>query len=238
MNDIIEKGYLIKKADGRSYPYTMIFLRREHLEQVLELRASVLDLIPDKDFCIPSPDHVISDSLADQGVVAGVFVEGQLVAFRILYFVDNNDYNLGMLVGINSNELSHVVHMEFSIVLPEFRGNGLQKRLSLITLEQAKKRKGLLHVCSMVSPKNFPSILDKFSCNLYIENLALVHGGHWRYIFHQNLVRPFRIKESTITDIAITDYDKQITYLKQGYVGFALLKKNEAMAMLFARPAV
>lgn len=237
MKNILESGVLVNKSDDCKYSYKMVLLNNEHFQQVIDLEHSVLDRLKDKDMCLERPLTIVQEALNGKGFVAGVFVDEALVGVRMLYFAGCSEYNLGRFAGLNDNELDNVVNMEFSAVHPDFRGNSLQRRMSEKVLDIAKKHKSFHHICSMVSPKNFPSISEKFALNLYIANLTLVYGGHWRYIFHQNTATTLNIKPDTIIEVLSTDLRKQVEIIEQGYYGFSLKKNDDSMLVLYGRIA-
>lgn len=49
---------------------------------------------------------------------------------------------------------------------------------------------------------------EKFALNVHIVNFKLVFGGHWRYIFHQNMAESFKICPDTVIEVLSTDYKK------------------------------
>jgi ribosomal protein S18 acetylase RimI-like enzyme len=238
MKNILESGVLVNKSDKCKYSYRMVLLNHEHTQQILDLEHSVLDNLKDRDLCLERPLNIVQEALNDKGLVAGVFVGERLIGVRMLYFAGKSEYNLGRFAGLKDNELDQVVNMEFSAVHPDFRGNSLQRRMSEKVLDIARKSKNFHHICSMVSPKNFPSISEKFALNLYIANLTLVYGGHWRYIFHQNTADASSIRPDTVIEVLNTDYKKQVEIIEQGYYGFRMKKNHESMSILFGKVAV
>lgn len=237
MKNILKSGVLIDKTDNCKYFYEMMLLTHEHTQQVLDLEYSVLDNLKDKDICLERPLNIVQEALNDKGLVAGIFVGERLVGVRMLYFAGNSEYNLGRFAGLKDNELDEVLNMEFSAVHPDFRGNSLQRHMSEKVLEIAKQQKRFHHICSMVSPKNFPSLSEKFALNLRIANLALVYGSHWRYIFHQNIDDTSSICPNTVVEVLSTNYKKQVELIGQGYYGFSMKKNDNVMFILFGKIA-
>ncbi len=115
----------------------------ENLENTNLLRRNTKEMF---EKCLDNPHYTL-----------GAFHNGKLVAFAILYDGQKTAENIGFDIGIDGDELNTVANVKLIIVLPDYRGNGLQNKL-ISQLEQIAKLKGKKVLCSTVSPENIYSI--------------------------------------------------------------------------------
>lgn len=55
--------------------------------------------------------------------------DGKIVGSFIFRYPRIQDGNLGLDIGLAEGELSKIVHMESEVILPEYRGHGLQGKM-------------------------------------------------------------------------------------------------------------
>lgn len=225
-NNILETGILMNAAEKKEYPFEMKILGNEHLDQVLEIEYYVLDRLDDKDLCLHSTLEIAKATLNGQGLAVGTFVNNELIGIRTLYYPPADSYdNLGNYTRFDIDKTA-VTNMERTFVRADYRGNSLQRRMSEHVLKVAAEQGKIKHVCSMVSPKNGPSISEKFALGLCAVNLVCVYGGHWRYIFHKDITQERVLIPETVIPVLSIDLEKQTELVNQGYYGFKIKKEE------------
>ncbi len=232
---IIQTGFITNRLDAQLYPYTMKLLNSDDILQVIELHNKVIDALPDPDLCWRFPVSYIERYLGDQGITVGVFVEKQLIGFRVLYFPGNQAENPGLDMGLDDSELDQVAHLPLSNVHPDFTGNSLQKNMTLQVINIAKETRPFRYLCSIVSPKNYASMTEKFEVGMVVGQLTIKYGTFLRYIFYEDMVKPLEVAKENAIFIPSIDTERQMELLKQGYYGFQLSEEQGKKGILFGK---
>lgn len=99
------------------------------------------------------PDHSSSDHSFEENFGD---ISSRLAAIGVLYVPDAKNH-FGPLLDFSEKELPRIANMKLVIVLPEYRGNGLQRALmnAVITFAQKRNFRGLY---STAHPENIYSI--------------------------------------------------------------------------------
>lgn len=223
------RGNAINKETLTYERYDIKFVERHQLKDVLLLQEYIYELLPIKEIFVKDTEEELIDALERGGKIFGVFNEEQrLISYRFISFPNASDKNMGREIGLQENELSEVVHLETTLVHPDYRGNQLQKK----TLEVAVKyieALGYRHLICTVSPYNIFSLTNIIDSGLQIKALkkkygTAFHEGYLRYILHKDLVYPIApiLSESKAT--RIDDFDMQKKLIKNGYIGYKVKK--------------
>ncbi|MCL2324553.1 MAG: GNAT family N-acetyltransferase [Actinomycetia bacterium] len=112
--------------------------------------------------------------------------DGELTAFIIARFPRDGADNLGRDIKIADAELSKVVHMESVAVLPEYRGQGLQRKLVQRAESRAKKEGAVYSMCT-VDPRNSISLDNFKELSYQVVAEKPKYGGHDRLILYKRL---------------------------------------------------
>ena len=199
--------------------FTYRKLTTEDLHSIQAVQADVCAALENPAILQPLSDEELLHILSGNGVMIGVFVSEQLVAFRALLKPQvNEDEHLGADVG--AKDFSRVLYQEISNVHPQFRGHGLQKLMARWIMDEVE----LAHydwVCATVMPYNIASLKDKFAQGMYVYALKLKYGGKLRYVFGKNLHGPLEFNGASI-HVAMGDTEKQQQLLADGFVGVAM----------------
>ncbi len=215
-----KSGQIHNRRNGKEFAYVMRQIDGAQLQAVVELHNEVIDGLPDADLCWRFPLENIKRYLGPDGITIGVFVEARLIAFRVLYFPGFNDDNPGFDLALPEEELNLVAHLPLSNVHPDFTGNGLQKKMTLYAIELASQVREFRYLCSNVSPKNYPSMAEKFAIGMHVAALKEKYGGFWRYIFCKDMRQLHAYQEQEAVFVATEDYQRQSELLQLGFVGF------------------
>ncbi len=206
--------------------YTIRMLNKNEIKSVRKLQADVIEDQKSSELFVPSPDDLLVASLEPPSGIAGIFHQDKLVAYS-LFFLPPHDWNdnLGRDVGVSDNELTQVVHLEETVVHPEYRGrNLLHVILSFLTYRAITQN--ISHICATVSPFNYASLKSVFrATGMLGKKLRRKYGGFLRYIFHRDL-RVFQTFANNSTQyVPANNIKHQKRLLEQGYFAFDVRKK-------------
>lgn len=236
INKVIETNAVLKCYDSQNGPYHLKLLDETHLEEMLQLKDIVVKRLPEWDMLLPVPAGMLLEDLGRRGLTLGAFVRDRLVGFRSVHFPKDGEDNLGRDVGMPDSELVKVMQLEVALVHPDFRGDSLQKRLTTRLLQIIRKLNlDYRYLCSWVSPKNSPSLADKFAHHMLIARVMLKCEKYWRCIFFQDALEPLQLSHHNAIRVFNRDVDRMVELTSQGYFGFSLVRNGEQCDILFAK---
>ncbi|WP_214328501.1 GNAT family N-acetyltransferase [Bacillus paranthracis] len=222
------------KQNNELFHVTLLSL--EHIEQILLLQNVVVEALEDKSRLQPLSQEEFQYILEGNGMMIGAFIENELIAFRALLVPPIDDEHLGLDIGIPERELHRVIYQEISNVHPNWRGNGMQKILATVIMNELQKEDSKYdYVCCTVAPFNIPSLKDKFAQGMEIAALKEKYGGSMRYVFVKELRG---VKERDWTDIKsipMNNAGGQQALLSEGYRGYEMEKVDGDFVVKFGR---
>lgn len=232
---ILKTGEL-KRNDGNSIhieKYDMRLITERQLEEVVALQYHVYSQLPNKQVLyVDSYDEMLQD-MRQGAKVIGVYNEHQkLIAYRYVGFPGFSEKNLGNDIHMAEADLDKVVHLETTVVHPDYRGNSLQS-LTLQQMIPIVKNMGYRHLMCTVSPQNAYSLLNIMKNGLKIKSLKKKYGtdksgrdGLWRFILHKDLEPVGIHKPDSLLRIQIADLERQKKLINEGFIGYWLFKEN------------
>ncbi|PGD15813.1 N-acetyltransferase [Bacillus toyonensis] len=217
-------------------PFHVTLLSRKHIEQILSLQNIIVEALEDKSRLQPLSQEEFQYILEGNGMMIGAFIENELVAFRALLVPPIDDEHLGLDTGLHENELQRVIYQEISNVHPNCRGNGMQKILAKVIMEELQKEDSKYdYVCCTVAPFNIPSLKDKFAQGMEIAALKEKYGGSMRYVFVKELRRDKERDWTDVQSILMSDANGQQALLSEGYRGYEMEKTADTFIVKFGR---
>ncbi len=251
MQPIIKTGWLRQKSDeatGRMVRYRISRLDENQLPQVMALQQTICRNLQHPDLLHAFSQDFMKQHMGQCGTVLGVFVKKRLVAFRNLYYPDPNDseWNLGIDLNLEQDQLSQVVNLQMVCVHPDFRGNHLALILNRIALHTLRERGTHPHVCATVSPHNIWNLPVLLASGFHVARLKIKYGGKVRYIVHQHLYHRRRFDDRSAVKVCLDDLDTQKRLLGAGFLGVQLKKRESidtkgstaGFNLLFKRPVI
>lgn len=155
-----------------------------HLKEVLCLQNETLPDLPSADILRENTPEMLEECLNPPHHTVGAWYKGELAAFSVLYYPNNEKENLSLsLKGIDVSGLI-TANNKLCIVRKKFRGNSLQYNLGLV-LERHAASNGTNLLCATVSPKNPYSINNILRLGFVYNNTLLKYG------FERNLYYKF-----------------------------------------------
>ncbi len=158
------------------------------IDAITAVMESISHEISDNDlFCADNRDFIFRH-IVSEGFVLKAVVDGHVAAFLIVRYPHAADDNLGRDDGLPENDLDSVFHIESVAVLPEYRGNGLQRKLVKIG-ERRAFADGYREGYATVSPKNKYSLDNMLALGYSVVCEAAKYGSV-RLILHKRMSSP------------------------------------------------
>jgi GNAT superfamily N-acetyltransferase len=164
-----------------------------------------------------------SDLFDGQGRVLGLLDGKTLLACSVISWPGSDSANnLGVEIGLGSEQLSTVANLEAAYVLPGFQGRGIAEILSGKQLDFARQMEKR-HILSTASPANLYSLKNLFSLSFRIKKVTEKYGGKIRCIMYRDL--SVMGHKETIGDeykkalVFYDDLKTQKNLLEQGWEG-------------------
>ncbi|MCU5378234.1 GNAT family N-acetyltransferase [Bacillus cereus] len=229
---VLYKGSL--KQNNESFHVTLLSL--ENIEQILSLQNVIVEALEDKSRLQPLSLEEFQYILEGNGMMIGAFIDNELIAFRALLVPPIDDEHLGLDIGIAESELHRVIYQEISNVHPNSRGNGMQKILATVIMDELQKEDSKYdYVCCTVAPFNIPSLKDKFAQGMEIAALKAKYGGSMRYVFVKELRGDKERDWTEIKSVPMSDAGGQQALLSNGYRGYGMEKVDGDFVVKFGR---
>ncbi|MFA2606158.1 GNAT family N-acetyltransferase [Bacillus cereus] len=222
------------KQNNELFHVTLLTI--ENIEQILSLQNVVIETLEDKSRLQPLSLEEFQYILEGNGMMIGAFIENELIAFRALLVPPIDDEHLGLDIGLPESELHRVIYQEVSNVHPNCRGNGMQKILATVIMDELQKENSKYdYVCCTVAPFNIPSLKDKFSQGMEIAALKEKYGGSLRYVFVKELRGDKERDWTEIKSVPMSDAVGQQALLSDGYRGYEMEKVDGDFVVKFGR---
>lgn len=218
-DQVLEEGRLVHSQDRHhSIPFHLRRLDLADRDQFVSFRERIFAALPDPDMYVPEvPDFVDWHLSGERGLVFGIFSADRLIACSILGIprpgMPNFADDLPFAVDPQS-----VVHIASSMVAPEFRGFGLQKRLiaQRILIAVGLNRPILL---ARAATSNLVSWRNMLGAGLHIAQLLIMHQTRYRFLMIRDLSQsPPRYQP--VRTVLLQDIPGHQQAVKDGLVGY------------------
>ena len=229
---ILNQGYVIKRKslDRQVERYTMRLVEAREIESVLKLQSLVYDGLANKEILYKDTKLEMLEDLSQGGMIIGVFnsVE-ELISYRYISFPGHSKKNLGYDIHLDSSQLNKVVHLETTLVSPDYRGNRLQSLTLSKAIDLIEPMK-MKHLLCTVSPYNIFSLYNIMNAGLSIKALKRKYGdGHdgvWRFILHKNINAEDAL-DRHFKQLKMDSIQEQKILIEKGYIGYNLIKESQ-----------
>ena len=238
-DELMEPIYegMIKNDSQTTHRFTVHVLTLVHLPEILFVQEQILMELKDKESLQPLSSDEFKYILSGEGLMLGAFVDDALIAFRALLVPPiDEEQHLGLDLGLKDQELKKVIYQEISNVVPEYRGNQLQKTLAtLIMQELSKEEHPYRYICCTVAPFNIPSLKDKFAQGMAIIGLKEKYEGLLRYIFVKDLENVDTPLWQEVAIIEMNDITAQQSKLAEGWRGYHMEIRDDNLWIHYGR---
>ena len=164
--------FCFEKATGSDIPGIM---------HVMESAAASLEK---DDWYITDDESFIRRIVEAQGFVAVAKDGDRIAGFLTIYCPGCSEDNLGRDLGFSDEMLMQAVHFDSAAVLPEYRGNGLQKKLIRYAMEMLRGTEYRYYFAT-VHPDNAASYKSLTSCGFEPRKTVLKYGSNLRCIVYR-----------------------------------------------------
>ncbi|WP_432352453.1 GNAT family N-acetyltransferase [Sporosarcina sp. A2] len=212
----------------------VVQLTMNDLPEIKQLQTKVIDHLSEKSFLQPLTDEEFVYILEGNGMLVGVHFGGRLIAFRALLDPGDDPEHLGEDAGIPPDQWGAVLYSEITNVDPEFQGNGLQRQLGKIVMDEVDTDR-YKFVCTTVAPFNIASIKDKFELGMHIAALNVKYETLTRYIMMKNLVHETCVEDASTFEVDMGDTHQQQELLKQGWIGISIQPCEEGFTVTYRK---
>ena len=123
-------------------------------EAFITLLQEVRQGMPHKEWLYLDPPEDVRQMMADRTMELWVAMDGQRMAGALsILHPGQKEYNYGHHLGFDQEQLMRVINMDSAAVHPDYRGQGLQRRL-LDTAEQELRERGGRYLLCTIHPEN------------------------------------------------------------------------------------
>ena len=135
---------------------------------------------------VPHPEQFVPDTLENitcylrTGICIGAWQQGRLGAYLILRLCGQSDENYAAFLGVPQAQWQHWANADSAVVHPDWRGNGLQRKLLEAALPLL--RPGIVGIGATVSPENQYSLNNALASGFTIAARREMYGGYDRYL--------------------------------------------------------
>lgn len=188
------------------------------IEDILQLQGEVLKELNNKEFFQPDNKKDIKEFLT-QGFGLGIYDKKKLIAYQLLTKpAVKKSLHQYLPKFINKN--LRAFHFETTIVHPDYRGQGFQKRMKKTSLNILKKKNLADIVCNTTYPLNYPSIKSSLHTGAKIAGIQKFYGNKMRLILFTPISKDlyFSYEKETI-EIDLINYSKISEMIDKDYVG-------------------
>ena len=148
------------------------------------LQNEVRAAMPHPEQFVPDTRENITAYLAHD-LCLGVFDGEQLGAYFILRYCGQSEHNYAAFLGIPQPAWDGWANADSAIVHPDYRGNGLQRKLLEAAL--TRLRPGIVGIGATVSPDNQYSLRNALACGFEIVCRREMYGGYDRYLLEKRI---------------------------------------------------
>ena len=140
---------------------------------------------------MPHPEQFVPDTLENitaylrEDLCIGAYDGERLGAYFILRYCGRSAHNYAAFLGVPREEWEHWANADSAVVHPDWRGNGLQRKLLEAALSLV--RPGIVGIGATVSPENQYSLNNALACGFVIADRREMYGGYDRYLLKKML---------------------------------------------------
>lgn len=181
--EIVTEGNKMKKNE-----FLIRIAQLDDAEEIHRIMVEVSSSLEDSSLYVCDDLAYVKEQISQTGfaVVACNYEQKIVGSFVIRYPAEAED-NLGLDIDLPDDELGKVVHMESAVVLPEYRGNHLQRKMLAFAETLIDKNK-YCHFLATASPSN-PASCKTFENSGYTSVLTKEkYGGLIRNIYRKDVI--------------------------------------------------
>ena len=135
---------------------------------------------------MPHPEWFVTDTLEHitgyitDSLCIGVWQGSRLGAYLTFHYCGQSPHNYAAFLGVPQAEWPHWANADSAVVHPDWRGNGLQRKLLEAALPLL--RPDIVGIGATVSPENQYSLNNALASGFTIAARREMYGGYDRYL--------------------------------------------------------
>ena len=140
---------------------------------------------------MPHPEWFVTDTLENitdyiaNSLCIGVWQGSRLGAYLTLHYCGQQPGNYASFLGVPPEEWPHWANADSAVVHPDWRGNGLQRKMLEAALPLLPE--GITHLGATVCPENPYSLNNALASGFTIRARREMYGGYDRYLLAKEL---------------------------------------------------
>ena len=231
---------LLTRRDGQpvQVPFFARLLESAALAEVQDIHQEALRRVPEPGLVRVDSEAFFAHHFNGEGHTLGVFAGDRLIAYGILGLPAGPDYRYDRFLedlGLPASEWNRMAQLIGVAVRPEWRGNGLHRRLCEWRLELAH----VVHrwqVAAVSAPGNPYSWRNLLAVGLRIKGVKWLSGDQLRYLLHADLRGSSSLDPASVVTIEVSAMAEQRRLLAAGYWGYAAAMEQNVLRLRYARP--
>jgi GNAT superfamily N-acetyltransferase len=178
--------FTLHKFAGQSAAKTVVLRPCNAAEAgaVFALQNEVRAGMPHPDQFVPDTEAQIRQYVAED-LCVGMWDGTRLGAYFTLRYCGADEHNYANVLGLPREEWPRWANADSAVVHPDYRGNGLQRRM--IEAALGWLRPGIVGIGCTVSPANAYSLRNLQALGFEIACRRAMYGGYDRYVMKKRL---------------------------------------------------
>ena len=172
--------YLIQKTDDLSF---------DELDRVILLIEDVWKKMESKEWFTMDEASLIRKRFQQKEATLYLAKDkftGDTAGLFMVTFPALTDENLGWDLNFSQEDLLKTAHMDTVVILPKYRGYGLQKKL-MLAAEMDLKERGIKYLLCTIHPDNRYSLGNALALDYQVVKTTQKYGGLMRHILQKEL---------------------------------------------------
>ncbi len=157
----------------------------DNLDELMDVQEETFASLEDASSLRRNTKETFAVCFAKPSVAYGVYYNGEMIAFGMLYCAGDTDENLGLSLD-EKVDLSKVANVKITVVRPNYRGNGLQRYLIKI-LEEHAKENGYTICMATAAPDNKYSMDNFYLSGYKCVKVLKKYGGLERALLYKEI---------------------------------------------------
>ena len=185
---MIQMPYDIELMNGCGEPQTFHIREADinDYDLFMELQDIIMDALPDKDVYAPFTEEETIDQLTNDCCWLAFAENGDVAGVSVLKPSNREEqsYNYGHYFDYDEEPLSRTASFDMTMVVPKYRGHGLQRLFNKIRIAKAIEL-GATEGITSISPENPYSYNNFLILNWEIVDRRKLYGGKDRYLLRK-----------------------------------------------------
>ena len=221
---------------GDPFEYDIRFLRPDDVDRIMPLHRRVIESLPQPLLLYERPPAFFENCTTDRGCVVGALHGDRVIAYAALYRPCAGEENYGRDLDLPPDELPFVGHLAGSAVDPDYRGNGLQRKLVELRTDFAREA-GVRHMCGEVLPQNIISIANHLAKGFFLKADKIDKVGLICYVLDMRLdvERPAVLEPVDVVEHSAHDFEACCEALRTGRWGYEVVRLSTDPHIRFGR---